>query len=89
MSRFYRFGDRRKVEFKKNLVVQATSETAFPYSDIMRKTGISLSMIMFLSDDNNKKYNSNLCYKIRKHKVSYIINYNKTLKRLDVVSQII
>ena len=49
------------------VVVQATSETAFPYSDIMRKTGISLIMIMFLSDDNNKKYNSNLCYKIRKH----------------------
>lgn len=71
------------------VVVQATGETAFPYSDIIRKTGISLTMIVFLSDDNNKKCNSNLCYKIRKHKVLHILNYNKTLKRLDVVSQII
>ena len=70
------------------VVVQATSETTFPYSDIIRKTCMSLIMIKFLSDENNKKYNSNLCYKIRKHKVSHILNYSKILKRLDMVSQI-
>lgn len=48
------------------VVVQATGETAFPYSDIIRKTGISLTMIVFLSDDNNKKYNSNLCTQNKK-----------------------
>lgn len=69
------------------VVVQASSETTLPYSDI-RKTCMSLIMIKFLSDDNNKKYNSNLCYKIRKHKVSHILNDSKTLKRLDMVSQI-